>query len=101
MVVFSIGITIVFSDLMQVNLKFVLFFDCGEEACLTRCLARGAAGSGRTDDNAESLKKRFVTYMNATMPIIQHFEKLNLVKRINAERDVDEVFADVEKCFTS
>ena len=82
-------------------MKFVLFFDCCEEACLTRCLARGAAGSGRTDDNVDSLKKRFVTYMNATMPIIQHFNKLDSVRKIDAERSVEEVFADVEKCFAS
>ena len=36
-----------------------------------RCLGRGAAGSGRTDDNEESLRKRFVTYEEATMPIIR------------------------------
>jgi UMP-CMP kinase len=38
-------------------------------------LARGAAGSGRSDDNEESLKKRFDTYMNATMPIIAIFQE--------------------------
>ena len=55
----------------QVNLKRVLFFHCPQEVCTSRCLARGAAGSGRTDDNEESLRKRFVTYENATMPIIR------------------------------
>ena len=43
-----------------------------------RCLGRGAAGSGRTDDNEESLRKRFVTYEEATMPIIR-WEKGTLV----------------------
>ncbi|XP_076340949.1 UMP-CMP kinase-like isoform X3 [Tachypleus tridentatus] len=41
----------------KVNLKFVLFFDCPEEVCVDRCLKRGAAGSGRSDDNEDSLKK--------------------------------------------
>ena len=83
----------------KVNLKFVLFFDCGEDTCLKRCLDRGAAGSGRSDDNEESLKKRFVTYMNATMPIIEHFNKLDMVKKIDAGRDVDQVWNDVENIF--
>lgn len=83
----------------KVNLKFVLNFDCGQNACIERCLARGAAGSGRSDDNEESLKKRFVTFTNATTPIIKHFEGQNLVKTINAERGVDEVWTDVEKLF--
>merc|ERR1712059_246108 len=30
------------------------------EGWTARCLSRGAAGSGRSDDNEESLKKRFV-----------------------------------------
>lgn len=72
------------------QLKFVLFFDCDEEVswgwhetfvllsgsdspavwytnmlvmlktCVQRCLGRGAAGSGRSDDNPDSLKKRSV-----------------------------------------
>lgn len=83
----------------KVCLKFVLNFDCGQEVCLERCLARGAAGSGRSDDNEESLKKRFVTFVNATTPIIKHFEGQDLVKTINAERSVEQVWADVEKLF--
>ena len=80
-----------------------------------RCLGRGAAGSGRTDDNEESLRKRFVTYEQATMPIIRwetiavclkfnfcrHFEKLNLVHQLDATKSPDEVFAEVEKIITA
>ena len=69
----------------------------------------------RSDDNEESLKKRFVTYEQATMPIIKHFEELNLVHKLDAtklvaDRDIDflnltfplfrttdEVYAEVEK----
>ena len=82
----------------KVNLKFVLNFECGQDACIQRCLERGAT-SGRSDDNEESLKKRFATFTNATQPIIKHFDDKNMVKTINAERSVDEVWADVEKLF--
>ena len=44
------------------------------QTCTSRCLQRGAAGSGRSDDNLESLKKRFQTYVSDTMPIIRHYE---------------------------
>lgn len=80
----------------KVKLLFVLFFECSEETCTQRCLARGSAGSGRTDDNLESLKKRFETHMNQTMPIINHYEKMNLVHRIDAMNSVDEVFNRVK-----
>uniref|UniRef100_A0A6A7FSQ5 UMP-CMP kinase-like n=2 Tax=Hirondellea gigas TaxID=1518452 RepID=A0A6A7FSQ5_9CRUS len=83
----------------KANLKFVLFFNCPLEVCTQRCMDRGAAGSGRSDDNMESLKKRFDTYMNATMPIIDHYEKLNLVKKIQADKTSDEIFSEVKKLF--
>ena len=70
----------------KVNLQCVLFFHCTQEICTARCLGRGAAGSGRTDDNEESLKKRFVTYENATMPIIKLFEEKNLVRTLDATK---------------
>ncbi|XP_045528544.1 UMP-CMP kinase-like [Pieris brassicae] len=85
----------------KTKLLFVLFFECSRDLCTDRCLGRGAAGSGRSDDNIESLKKRFNTYLNDTMPIIDHYDKQGLVCRVNAEVSPQEVFADVEKCFTA
>lgn len=84
----------------KVQLQFVLFFDCPLEICLERCLKRGASGSGRSDDNEDSLKKRFNTYLNETKPIIDHYAKSDLVKRIDATRPEHEVFADVESIFS-
>ncbi|CAF1211558.1 unnamed protein product [Adineta ricciae] len=74
----------------KVNIQCVLFFDCDEKTCVARCLERGKA-SGRTDDNEESLKKRIVTYNESTRPVIQFYEKENLVKRIDASNDVDKI----------
>ncbi|XP_022119599.1 UMP-CMP kinase-like [Pieris rapae] len=85
----------------KTKLLFVLFFECSRDLCTDRCLGRGAAGSGRSDDNIESLKKRFNTYLNDTMPIIDHYDKQGLVCRVNAEVSPQEVFADVRKCFTA
>lgn len=79
-------------------LLFVLFFDCPIDTCIDRCLKRGAAGSGRTDDNVESLKKRIKTFNEDTLPIIEYYKKLNLVKTIDATRTAEEVFEDVKKC---
>ncbi|XP_015600645.1 UMP-CMP kinase isoform X2 [Cephus cinctus] len=63
----------------KATVKGVLFLDCNEQICTQRCLARGQAGSGRTDDNEECLRKRHQTYVTMTMPIIQYYEKLGLV----------------------
>ncbi|CAH0753322.1 unnamed protein product [Bemisia tabaci] len=83
----------------KVELLFVLFFDCPLDVCIQRCLKRGAAGSGRTDDNEESLKKRINTYNNDSLPIIKHFEAQNLVRRIEADKSPDDVFAEVKTLF--
>ena len=78
----------------KVNLQFVLFFDCPEAVCIDRCLNRG---TGRSDDNLESLKKRFDVYYSETMPIIDYYEKQYLVRRVNSEKPADLVFDDVRQ----
>lgn len=83
----------------KAKLLFVLFFECSRELCTQRCLSRGAAGSGRSDDNLESLKKRFNTYLNDTMPIIGHYDAQGQVCRINSENPPEEVFKDVTQVF--
>ncbi|XP_047996707.1 UMP-CMP kinase [Leguminivora glycinivorella] len=83
----------------KTKLQFVLFFECCRDQCTERCLGRGAAGSGRSDDNLESLQKRFNTYLNDTMPIIEHYDRLGLVRRIDAEVSPAEVFDSVKKVF--
>ncbi|XP_026170398.1 UMP-CMP kinase [Mastacembelus armatus] len=79
----------------KADVKFVLFFDCGNEVCINRCLERGKS-SGRTDDNRESLEKRIQTYLQSTRPIIEQYEKQGKVRTVDASRSVAEVFADVK-----
>lgn len=71
--------------------KFVLFFDCPEEEMERRLLERGKT-SGREDDNAESIRKRFRTFVETSMPVVEYFEKQGRVVRIDARPDPDTVF---------
>jgi UMP-CMP kinase len=68
----------------------VLFFSTTEQVLLERLLERGKT-SGREDDNAESIKKRFNTYKEQTMPVIEHYEKLGKVIEIDSSVSIDEV----------
>jgi len=45
-----------------VDLKFLLVFECGLE-CLEKRLMGRAQTSGRSDDNPETIKKRFNTFL--------------------------------------
>lgn len=83
----------------KAEVKFVLFFDCPQEVCIERCLKRGAAGSGRSDDNEESMRKRMNTYFNDTMPIIDYYSKLNLVRKIDGSKSPQEVFESIKPLF--
>lgn len=80
----------------KTQLLFVLFFDCPFDICFDRCLERGAAVSGRTDDNLDSLRQRIVTFDEDTLPVIEHYKKQNLVITIDSTRPSDEIFEDVK-----
>ena len=67
----------------------VLLFEASEEAMTTRLLERGKT-SGRTDDNPDSIKRRFATYTEQALPVVAHLERTRpgLVKRIDASKPV-------------
>lgn len=83
----------------KVDLLFVLFFDCSQDTCVERCLKRGAEGSGRSDDNMESLKKRIETFVNDSLPIIEHYKEKDLVRRVEASKAPEDVFEEVKQIF--
>jgi len=78
--------------------KFTLFFDCPEDVMQDRLLNRGKT-SGRSDDNEESIKKRFKTFVETSMPVVEHFEKEGRVVKISAVPPPDEVYEEVKKRF--
>ncbi|XP_044533138.1 UMP-CMP kinase isoform X2 [Gracilinanus agilis] len=82
----------------KADVSFILFFDCDNETCIERCLERGKS-SGRSDDNRESLGKRIQTYLQCTKPIIDLYEEMGKVRKVDASKSVDEVFAEVLKIF--
>lgn len=79
----------------KVNVKAVIFCKCSQQVCTQRCLNRGAKGSGRSDDNEESLILRHQTYLQNTLPIIEKYEKQGLVFKVNSMKSPGKVFQDV------
>jgi UMP-CMP kinase len=80
------------------TVQFLLFLDCPESTMEARLLERGKT-SGRSDDNAEAIRKRFKTYEEQTKPIIDHFRTLNKVEQVLSTATVEEVFASVQTVF--
>jgi UMP-CMP kinase len=78
--------------------KFTLFFDCPEDVMQERLLNRGKT-SGRSDDNAESIKKRFKTFVETSMPVVEYFEKEGRVVKVSAIPPPEEVYKEVKAKF--
>lgn len=49
----------------------------------------------RSDDTVETVKKRLDVYKNETMPLISYYEKKGILKRVDGDRSVEEVFKQI------
>mmetsp|Transcript_28453 Transcript_28453/g.44813 ORF Transcript_28453/g.44813 Transcript_28453/m.44813 type:complete len:249 (-) Transcript_28453:32-778(-) len=76
-------------------LEYVLFFECPYDILTSRLLERGKT-SGRSDDSLDVIRKRFNTYRDESMPIIEMYEKEGKVRKIMADRSIEDVYAEVE-----
>ena len=59
-----------------------------------RLLKRGLS-SGRSDDNAQTITKRFRTFMDDSLPVVQAFEANQRLRRIDAAASEEDVFTRV------
>jgi len=75
--------------------SYVLFFALTEDIMLQRLTERGKT-SGREDDNEESIKKRFRTFEETSMPVIDYYRQKGKVVEIDAAASVDEVYQKVK-----
>jgi adenylate kinase family enzyme len=78
--------------------EFCLVLDCPEAVMESRLLKRGET-SGRIDDNAASIKKRFLTYIDSTKPVIATFEQQGKVRVVSAAAPKEQVWEEVKQIF--
>ena len=55
----------------------------------------------RADDNVETIKTRLFNYDSSTRPLLDYYEKTGRLVRVDGTRDVEAIYADVEKAVTS
>lgn len=86
----------------------VFFFECEESELERRLMKRGLT-SGRMDDNKEAMAKRFATFKDSTLPVIQHFaglgrqslsgeESIPLLLSVDGNQSVEQVYSEVRAC---
>lgn len=72
---------------METSISKVLVMDVDEKDCQHRILNRH-----RMDDNIESINKRFQHYQTYTQELLHHPEIKDKVIRVDAGRDINQVF---------
>ncbi|KAK4525738.1 hypothetical protein GAYE_SCF16G3647 [Galdieria yellowstonensis] len=80
------------------DFEFILFLDCPQEEMERRLLKRGES-SGRSDDNLESIRKRFTTFIETTMPVVEYYRSREKLVQVDASRSVEEVYKDIRSYF--
>jgi adenylate kinase len=78
------------------SISLVLAMYVPEEVLLQRIMYR-AQQEGRVDDNEGVFKNRLLVYYSQTQPVINYYKKKNVLKEIEGNRSIDEVFSDICK----
>jgi len=78
--------------------QFVLYFECPENIMLERLLKRGET-SGRADDNIETIKKRFNTFLNTSLPVVKYYQKQDKVHTVSCQNAPESVYGQVKVIF--
>ena len=54
----------------------------------------------RVDDNEETFKVRFNTYLNETNPLLEYYKKKDMLKIVDSNATADVVFENIEQILT-
>ncbi|MEX2279105.1 MAG: adenylate kinase [Acidimicrobiia bacterium] len=68
------------------GLDAVVLFEIDTDEVVTRMLERG-----RADDTEETIRTRLEVYREQTEPLIGRYEERGLVRRVDAEGDIEEI----------
>lgn len=82
------------------SIIFVLNMDLNEEDMMIRLLER-AKSSGRSDDNEETIKKRFKTFYIDTMPVLNIYSLAGKLRTISSLPSPKIVYRQVSELFDS
>ena len=71
-----------------------LYLSCDESTCVNRLLNRGQT-SGRSDDEAEVIKKRFNTFYSESVPVLEELKLAGHFIEIDSTKSLEEVDKNV------
>ncbi len=68
------------------SIDHVVLIDAPEEVLIARALGRG-----RDDDREAVVRKRFLEYAQKTAPLIEHYEGIGLLRRVDGNQSIEQV----------
>ena len=78
------------------DVEGVIYLDCPENELEKRILSRGKV-SNRTDDNIVTVRKRFVTFEDSTIPVVDLYRSIpSKFFLVNGNQAVEDVFNDIK-----
>ncbi|WP_087484135.1 adenylate kinase [Brachybacterium massiliense] len=81
------------------SLDAVLLLVVETEEVVGRLVERGKA-QGRSDDTEETIRRRLEVYAEQTAPLIDVYEKRDLVRRVDGMASIDDVTVSLRKALT-
>eukprot|EP00696_Hemimastix_kukwesjijk_P007883 gnl/Hemi2/20005_TR6633_c0_g1_i1.p2 gnl/Hemi2/20005_TR6633_c0_g1~~gnl/Hemi2/20005_TR6633_c0_g1_i1.p2 ORF type:complete len:255 (+),score=73.42 gnl/Hemi2/20005_TR6633_c0_g1_i1:80-844(+) len=79
----------------ETTVPFALFLNCPAQILQSRLILRGRT-SGRSDDNSDAIRLRFVTHENESLPVIRALHAEGRIREINADQGEGDVWRDVQ-----
>lgn len=76
---------------LETRLDAVLLVDADEDVLIARALGRG-----RSDDSEDVMRERLRVYRAKTAPLIEHYDRLGVLRSIDGNHSIEEVGRRIE-----
>ena len=80
----------------SLHIDHVIQIDVEESLLLNRINKRASENKNvREDDNSEILANRLIVYNKQTIPVLEHYQKNNKLKKVDGTLSIEEVFNQI------
>ncbi len=84
-------------DLKHTSISVMLALDVSEEELVKRLVKRGETSDRSDDNNEQVIRTRISEYNKKTVPVADHYKKLNKVALVKGEGTVEDIFSALVK----
>jgi len=84
------------------NMDKAIYLDIPDDVVFERVMYRAAMGQGsgftkRVDDNPQALRVRLQEYNEKTAPLLELFQRRNMLLTVDANRGIEEVYCSIRE----